>query len=157
MNSEAFWDDSRGVGLGCELVPSWEGRPDHFNPQVVAWDLVYRTVLAGGRVGLGEGPEGLEAGFVKEGGPPPIVCGLVEETLLRGSVHRCHDDRRLQWGRVVQQVMGKALRGHGGVTYITSRKNQASTMMFRPGLTLSTDLHTTIRYGITLLAVPVLV
>ena len=71
----------------CSLPPSWEGRRDDTDAQVVVGDLVHLAVAGPGGVWLCERrPKGLEARLAAEVGPATGISLLVVEALLCRSI-----------------------------------------------------------------------
>ena len=97
----------------CSLPPSWEGRRDDTDAQVVVGDLVHLAVAGPGGVRLCERrPKGLEARLAAEVGPATGISLLVVEALLCRSISSEHIHRRLRRGAVLQLMVRKGLRGH---------------------------------------------
>ena len=97
----------------CSLPPSWEGRRDDTDAQVVVGDLVHLAVAGPGGVRLWEPrPKGLEARLAAEVGPATGISLLVVEALFCRSIGSEHIHRRLRRGAVLQLMVRKGLRGH---------------------------------------------
>ena len=106
---------------------------------------------------MNDAPKAWKLALLRRLVQPCISLHVVEELICR-SIGSEHIHRRLRRGAVLQLMVRKGLRGHHWYNETEEEMlRYASTMIFLPGDTLRTDLVTTIRYGMTLLAVPVVV
>ena len=97
----------------CSLPPSWEGRCDDTDAQVVVGDLVHLAIAGPGGVRLCERrPKGLEACLAADVGPATGISLHVVEELFCRSIGSEHIHRRLRRGAVLQLMVRKGLRGH---------------------------------------------